>query len=458
MGRKDIMSALFMLLALCAQTWRLAAEHFRARCAWYLITLAFFMCGLLSKISVLTFPIVLFLHAVFLPYLNGERPANGVLPWNRVLLKEVFLFAPAFVASVMVYDWYRRTLTQMGILDRGYTAHGLGHLWNLLMVDPLVIWIYVQQVFFPQHLHVLYTWPETLAIYPHWQVATSFASVTLFGGIGVWLFLRRKDLFFYYAAFFVIMVPYLNLVFSGIYVAERYVYFSAFCLLALALSAATTILRQPQPALRGAGIAVGAGFLILNLFQTFSYQPAWRNGETLWQYHIAFPRPSPKAYENLAAFYYAEATAQLGKPEMAASMQKMSVVVDAGLKQFWPDHQQPPPPETYFLFFLQSIVQEVKGEPEAALASLLTADQLRPKFDSTNLNLARLYHKLAGTAADPRQHGIYAIAARDRFAEYIALVYRGRAPTPEDQKELAELETECSTASNPAEKKAALGK
>jgi hypothetical protein len=453
MGRKDILSTLFMLLALCTQTRRLEAENNRARWGWYSITLACFVCGLFSKISVLTFPLVLFLHAIFLPYLNGERPTNGAFPWGRALLKEIFLFVPAFVASILVYGWYSRILTQMGVLDRGYTAHGLAHLWNLLMVDPLVIWVYVRQAFFPWHLRVLYNWPEMLPVYPHWQVVISLASATLFGGLGTWLFLRRKDMFFYYAAFFAIMVPYLNLVFSGILVAERYLYFSAFCLLALAMSLAISILRHPQPALRAVVLAAGAGFVILNLFQGLSYQSAWRNGETLWQYHLALPQTSPTAYANLAAYYYAQATAQQGTPEMALSMKKMSVVVDAGLRQFWPDRRQPSPPETYFLFFLQSIVQEVKGEPEAALKSLLTSDHLHPKFDSTNLNLSRLYHKLAGTAADPRQRETYAIAARDRFAEYIALVYRGRAATPEDQKELAELKAECSAAANPADKK-----
>ncbi len=138
---------------------------------------------------------------------------------------------------------------------------------------------------------------------------------------------------------------------------------------------------------------------------------------------------------------------------MAVSMQKMSVVVDAGLAQFWRDHRQSPPPDVSFLFFLQSIVQEVKGEPEAALTSLLTADRLHPGSDSTSLNLARLYHKLAGTATDPKQRETYAFAARDRFVEYIALGYRGR-PAPSDvQKELADLEAECSGASRPADKK-----
>src|SRR5260221_439798 len=113
MGRKDILSTMFMLLALCAQTRRLTAESDRARCGWYAVTLVCFVCGLLSKISVLTFPLVLFLHAVFLPYLNGERPPNGTFPWERALLREIFLLVPGLMVSVLVYNWYRQTLTQM---------------------------------------------------------------------------------------------------------------------------------------------------------------------------------------------------------------------------------------------------------------------------------------------------------------------------------------------------------
>jgi hypothetical protein len=216
------------------------------------------------------------------------------------------------------------------------------------------------------------------------------------------------------------------------------------------MSVVIAILNRPKPVLRASVLALGFGFAALNLFQTFSYQRAWRNGETLWQYHLTLPQANPTAYENLSAYYYADATAKLGTPQMAVPMRKMSVVVDAGLAQFWPDRRQPPPPETYFLFFLQSIVQEVEGDPEAALASLLTSDRLRPKFDSTNLNLARLYHKLAGTAADPKQRETYATASRDRFAEYIALHYHGHDATPGDQKELAELEAECSATNQTA--------
>jgi hypothetical protein len=455
MGRKDILSALFMLLALCAQTRRLAAKNLQARCGWYLLTLIFFVCGLLSKISVLTFPLVLFLHAIFLPYLNGELPPDAAFVKVHDLVKEFFLFAPGLAVSTWIYKWYGQTLNQMGVLDRGYTAHGMAHLWNLMMVNPLAIWLYVQQTFLPWHLKVLYTWPEILKTYPHWQVLISLASLAGATGAGVWIFLRRKDLFFYFAAFFVVMIPYLNLIFSGIILAERYLYFSAFCLLALAAAVAIPILQRAQPLLRGGVLAAVAGFVILNLSQTFFYQPAWRNGENLWQYHLTLPQTNPTAYANLAAYYYDDFTsafAQKNTSEMVSSIRKMEIVVNAGMDKFWSDRQQPPPPETYYLFFLQSLIQEVKGEPEAALASLLTSDQLRPKFDSTNLNLARLYRKLASAAVDPKLREIYARNAQDRFAEYIAIEFRGRPAPPDVQKEFEEIKNESSAASRPPAK------
>jgi len=88
----------------------------------------------------------------------------------------------------------------------------------------------------------------------------------------------------------------------------------------------------------------------------------------------------------------------------------------------------------------------MEGQPEAALKSLLISDQLHPRFDSTNLNLARLYHKLAGLTQDPAQREVYARAARDRFLQYISLDYRDRTPPPDVQQELAGYEAQCSGA------------
>jgi len=451
MGRKDILSALFMLLALCVQTRRLMSKSLLGQCGWYSLTLAFFVVGLLSKISVLTFPLLLFLHAILLPYLRGDRPPDAPFLWGRALAREGLLLAPSLAISALTYIWYQRTLEQMGIFDRGYAAHGLAHLWNLLMVDPLALCLYVRQTLLPSHLSVLYTWPALKDVYPASQIAVALAIVATSGAASVWLFRRHKDLFFYCAAFLALMVPYLNLVYVGIWAADRYVYFSSFCLLALVSTLAGAALKQPHPALRLGAVIASALFVVVNGFETLSYQRAWRDAQTLWQYHLALPRPSPTAYENLAAYYYAVASAEPDAARVALTVKKMSVVVEAGLTEFWRDRRGPPPPATSYLFFLKSIIQEVTGEPEEALSSLLTSDRLRPRFDATNLNLARLYRKLAASASDPQQRHTYACAARDRFTAYIRLAFRSRPPPPDILQELGSIESECASAGRPAD-------
>ena len=448
MGRKDILSALFMLLALCAQTQRLTSKTVSAQTGWYLITLSCFVLGLLSKISVLTFPLVLFLQALFFQYLCEERQPRMPLEKRTVVL-ETLLFVPFLVISGVIYIWYQRTLAQMGIFDRGYMAHGLAHFWNLLMVDPLAFWVYLRQIFFPWHLNVLYLWPALHFIYPPWQIAVALATTASIVGIGALLLRYRKDIFFYYAVFFVLMIPYLNLVYIGIWVAERYLYFSSFCVLAIAVLLADGVLRRPYPTLRICILVASIIFVAINLFQKLSYQPAWRNAETLWQYHVTLPHPSTEAYENLAVYYITDAAAHENTSRTSVSLHKAAIVVDAGLTEFWPNRQKSAPPETYYLFFLQSILQEANGDQPEALASLLTADRLRPRFGEINLKLARLYRELAGTAQAPQQRETYARAARDRFKEYISIAFKDRPVPPEVRQESADIDAQYAAFASP---------
>jgi hypothetical protein len=442
MGRKDVLSTLFMLLALYAQTLRLSAKSRGSWCFWYIATIALVLCGLLSKVSVLTFPLVLVLHVMFLPYLRTDRPANVSLMSLLALAREAILSLPNFVASAVIYLWYSRTLTQIGLFDRGYLAHGLGHFWNLLMIDPLALWVYLKQIFLPSCFTVLYTWPNLQAAYSLWQAIGAMATVALVVAAGIWLFRNRKDLFFYYTAFFVLMVPYLNLAYIGIWVADRYIYFAALFPLIIAISIAGEALRRPQTMVRIAAVTVAAVVAGDNIFQKLSYQPAWRDAETLWQYHVALPRPAPEAFGNLAAYYYSVASSHQDTPEADLAMRKMSVVIEAGLDRFWHERELPPPSQVWYLFFLQSIVHEVQGRPKEALASLLLADQLRPGFDAINLNLARLYFRLAETIPDVPQRKGYAHNAQKRFVAYIQLAFRGRTPPADVLREKMRIEAD----------------
>ena len=442
MGRKDILSALFMLLALLAQGRRLEAKNIPAKAGWYFAVLLCLVAGLLSKISVLTFPAVLFLHALFRPQLRGEQPPDAPFPW-RTAFRETLFIIPALVISGVTFVWYQRILNQVGLFDRGYTAHGLAHLWNLLMVNPLVFWSYLLHLFVPAHLAVFYPWPDLQPSYPLWQIIVSLATVAAILVVAFWLLCRRKDLFFFFGSGLALMIPYLNLVYIGIWVADRYIYFTSFCAVALLVALAESAWHRWTVKIQQMAIVVGVLLLANNLFQTALYQTQWRDAESLWEYHIALPHADPKSYDNLGAFYFAQFSDAADKHNttaMSEAIEKMTVVVKAGMAEYWPEHHTSPPPKIAFLFFLQSLIEDVTGKPEAALDSLLTSDKLRPGFDSTQYNLSRIYKELAQSATDDHQREIYYQAARDRFAEYIKLTFRGRTPPPDVRQEMADLE------------------
>ena len=442
MGRKDMLSALFMLLALCFQTQRLrlleARERRRAGIpACYLATLACVAAGLFSKISVLSFPAVLFLHAACFPFLRRDCRPDEPFEWRRLLLREIPLLVPPLWISFAAYAWYGKMLEQVGLFDRGYSASGGAHLWNLAMINPMAWALYLRQIFVPTHLSLCYAWPRLESSFSLPHIIAAWTILAGLAALGAWLVRFRKDLFFYYAAFFTLLVPYMNLVYIGIWMADRYIYFASFCVLALAVSmmreAATHARRNLRVLLYGLAVVV----LILNAWRNLWYQSQWRDGESLWTYHIQLPNPSVIAYEALASFYFSMAEKAEDRAELAFWIRKMEVVVEGGLDSFWPNRESKPPSRTWKLFFLRSLVQRVRGLPdEEALESLLISDRLRPAFDATQLNLARLYRKMMEETQDPGLRVRYAGHALARFREYLRITFRGRPPTPEAQQEL----------------------
>ena len=417
MGRKDLLSALFMLLALCAQTRRLTASSPRVATGWYVATVAALVAGLFSKISVLTFPAVLLLHGVLFPYLRGDRDPSQALPWRRLLRRELPLALPMFAVALVVFVWYRGMLAQMGLFERGYTASGLSHLWNLAMVNPLVWWLYLKQLCLPFHLSLAYTWPTLQSSLTWPSILTAVATLAAVLGTTLWMARRRKDLLFFWLAFFLLLVPYMNLIYIGIWAADRYLYLASFCLLAIAVRLAREQATRSDKA-RAAVVVGFAVVMLVNLGQTLSYQRAWRDAESLWMHHVTLPHAAPMAYSTLAASYY---TSFGEEDEIGAQrqlMQKMAVVVEAGLQQFWPDRSAPPPTVTWQLLFLKAIVEEVGGHPHAAIESLLTSQRLNDRYPATAFNLAMLYRDQALQSDDPGQRRAYAEQARESLNAY----------------------------------------
>jgi hypothetical protein len=325
-----------------------------------------------------------------------------------------------------VSHWYFGVLSQYGVLDRAYSATLLQHIWNLAIIDPLVMARYIGLIFAPHNLSMFYTWPDLSPQFGWLQIAASCSIIIACAFVGIWLWLRRKDLAFYYFSFFMLMIPYLNLKYIGIWMASRYLYLSSFCVLAIVVS----VVFPPPGRIRSGKVAGILGMALLfacgvfNLAVTSGYQSAWRNDETLWTHEISLPSTRMYAYDGLASFYYARGTAAQDPKKRNEDLRKLESVVEQAETRFWPDRRQPAPRELYSLYFVKALVSQVKKEPlESQLQALKKAEELNPRYHAVLFELTVFYYRRA-LESGPDSREALARTSLDYFAKYARYVLK----------------------------------
>ncbi len=318
MGRKDLLSSALLLIALSTQCSLLAGTA-RRRWFYYGIGLVSTCLAPLAKISAVTFFAVLGLHRFFWPYLRGERSAQASFPLAELRCAFFPYLLPHFTFAVGIFLGYQRILSEFGLFGRGPDPLSLTHLKTLSVYLPLTLAKYLELLFFPFDYAPWYARPN-VALAPEameWMIAGP--AVVGVAALGVWLLRRRRDLLFYYLTFFVLMVPYMNLEYIGIWVADRYLYLSSFCLVVLAVSFLLEVWRRAPRAGRLVVVTFAASVLLINGLSAFLSQAAWRNTRSLWAYAAATEYPSMLALQGLARSYWKEASTEQD-PERRAQL------------------------------------------------------------------------------------------------------------------------------------------
>src|SRR5262249_8581520 len=135
---------------------------------------------------------------------------------------------------------------------RGPPASSGEHLRTLSTFLPVVLLEDLKLVFVPTDLSLFYDFPAVGRSIGLGLLAFAYLlTAALIGALGYTL-RRRKDLFFWLATAAVLLSPYLNLVYIGIWIANRYLFLIALCPLAIAATLASERLR-PRLALAIAG-------------------------------------------------------------------------------------------------------------------------------------------------------------------------------------------------------------
>lgn len=305
MGRKDVLSAGLLLAALLAQSYELAAPDPGRRRQLHLASLLLLALALLAKIAAPGGFLLLVLHRIFAPYLDGSRAPSASLDWSRITREVLPRMAPHALVTAGIVLWYQRTVAAYGVIGwRGRGPFDRQHLANVAVFTPLNIGEYLRSLVWPTQLSVSYRWPHVeIALSGGAQLASTAIALAV-GAALVHCLLRRRDLAFFLLGFLALLAPYLGIVFVDIWRADRYIYLASFGLVALVVFRTASLSR---PALRVAVLAGAACFAAGSLVQTVRQQQVWRNNRTLWLHEAYLDAPSLLGIQALAASYVREA-------------------------------------------------------------------------------------------------------------------------------------------------------
>ena len=325
--RKDVLSALFWMLTLWAYGRYAEVQSLKSKVQsqgtgagshnaassplyhaprtthhasrYYGLSLLFFACGLMSKATVLTLPLVLLLLDWW-PL--GRLQRSGRNPrLSTLCLEKVPFLAAGFVAGlVSIYGQKELgalpTATQFPVGERIANA-------------ILSYTRYLAQTFWPTGLAAYYPYPRTFAVAP----VVGAALVTVAISAVVWRAARRRP---YLAVgwlwYLVTLLPAIGLVQVGGHArADRYTYLpliGLFMLLAWGAQDLTRRWRHQAIWLAGAGAAV----MILCAGLSRQQLGYWKDSETLFQRALAVSPDNIMALNNLGA-----ALAEQGQPDEA---------------------------------------------------------------------------------------------------------------------------------------------
>ena len=367
--RKDVLSALFYLTA--AAAWMRFVEA--PRRSRYLLALALFTAGLLSKSIVVTLPAALL---IWHWWKFGRITATDLRRLAPFALVAAFVTA----ADLSFYAGRESVAFDYSLPERA-------------LIAARVLWFYAGKLLWPSELAV---------IYPHWEVGAADLRgwAALLGALALaaalWFGRGRigRGPLAGAAFFAVTLAPVLGLIDYGYmqfsFVADRHQYLASIGPLAVLAAAAARLARGPagaaaignrRPAAAAVPVAVAVAVAVLGSLGVLSWRQAgiYRDEVTFFRHIVAHNPEARGAHHNLG-----RALLRAGRPEEALAAGRIAVERDPGSA----DKQN-----NVGVALLRS------GRPEEAAAYFERARALEPLHLHARQNLAELFRKQGRPAA-----------------------------------------------------------
>lgn len=315
----------------------------------------------------------------------------------------------------------------MGELEKGPDISCLEHFRNLMLFTPLVIGMYAKLVFIPYGHSVYYSWPSIHQELEPVYMILSFIILSALICAYVALYIRRKNVFFYALIFFLLMIPYLNITYFGIWLANRYAYFASFCLPVIAAFFIADAAKRISMSGKYLIFILWMCFVAVSLFRTLYCQQVWKDDHSLWKYETGLKNPSLMAFASLAYSYVRQAQEESEPEKKEEFFRQAEKNIEKGFHQFKISKLRESTPHLFQLYFLQGMMAQLKGESfNAQLSFYAKAYELKPERKECVWKMAEIYYRIAENEDDMDKKKEKAQLSLSYFEKYIYLTKNDR--------------------------------
>jgi tetratricopeptide (TPR) repeat protein len=356
--RKDVLSALFWMLALWAYVRY--AEKLKSRIPnskfYYGLTVLFFALGLMAKPMIITLPCVLLLLDWW-PL--GRFAPDAPKPYSRVILEKMPLFLLAAGSGILT------VIAQ----NKGGAVATLEFVpLDTRVLNGLVCYLrYVEKLFWPANLSVIY--PLVFKL-PTLEVVLALVFLAGISAVALSFWKSRPYWLVGWLWFLGVLFPVIGFVQAGGQsMADRFTYLPSIGIFIIVCWAAHDLTRgwRRQRALL---MPVAALALAACAMQTNAQVRYWRNSGTLFRHALAIDPDNYIAHSSYGCYLR-----DLGQLEQARIECQRAVEIA--------------PIYVMGYTFLSSVL-EMEGKKEDAMAALRDGLKIRPDFSGARCDLARL--------------------------------------------------------------------
>lgn len=382
-ARKDTLSTVFFFASIIAYVYHRYGDRKKL---FYALSLVAFLCGLMSKVMVLTLPFVLILIDIY---------QQRTWSWNMILEKIPYVALSAIFGVVAIVG-KQTAVSQTSLVD------------TVLMGCKSTVF-YLQKLVWPTELVVIYPYINPVSIQsPDFYIPAIIVAVLIVIALACWK--KSRVVTFGIAFYLLTLIPtFLNFSKGGefYFASDRYAYVPQVGLILLTLTLIDRFIIQRKRNKHVMTMTYAASGIIIAILGVLAYAQSltWKNSETLFVQTLKHYPDAVAARINLGLIYRESGYPEKAMPlfeealklrpynalvvtNIGATLDKQGKTEEAIAQYMKAMRLEPKQPDAYFAL---GMVYERQGSLDQAFALYEKVREMSPKYVGVYNNLGSVY-------------------------------------------------------------------